>query len=75
MFTGPMREILERFDAGYSLIVARNGQTATEAAPTLEKLQSTIDKCRADGVDIMEIRPNRLTLEEAFVRIAMGGRS
>jgi len=73
VFTGPMEEILSRFEAGYNLTSSKNGQLSVDSLATLQELQKTIDARRAERAEILEIRPNRLTLEEAFVRIAMGG--
>lgn len=73
VFTGPMNEILSRFDAGFNLTTRKQGQVNTETLATSQELQKAIDSCRSAQAEVIEVRPNRLTLEEVFVRIAMGG--
>ena len=71
VFNGEMRQMLSRFEVGYNLTFTKDGKTSTESVPTVNDLQKTIDTRRAERADILEIKLNRLTLEEAFVRIAM----
>jgi ABC-2 type transport system ATP-binding protein len=75
VYQGPMQELLGRVEVGYQLITAKDGKLQTEVAKSGEELQKLIDSKRAEKISIVEIRPNRLTLEEAFVKIAMGGRA
>lgn len=74
VFSGPMREILDRFQMGYNVISSKNGHITNQVVPSMEALQSAIDGLRGEKSEILEIRPNRITLEEAFVRVAMGGK-
>jgi len=71
VFNGEMHQMLSRFEVGYNLTFTKDGKTSTESVPTVNDLQKTIDTRRAERADILEIKLNRLTLEEAFVRIAM----
>lgn len=75
VFQGPMTEILSRFEAGYQITSLKDGVNSIVTVPSIEMLQATIDRQRAGREQIIEVRPNRISLEEAFVKIAMGGRS
>ncbi len=75
VFDGEMREMLSRFEVGYNLTYTKEGKISTEAVSSLDDLQKTIDSKRAERAEILEIKANRLTLEEAFVRIAMRGQA
>jgi ABC-2 type transport system ATP-binding protein len=74
VFQGPMTEILGRFESGYQLTTSSDGKLSTTTVATAEALQIAIDQQRASRAQIVEVKPSRLTLEEAFVKIAMGGR-
>lgn len=71
VFQGPMTEMLGRFDVGFYLTTAKDGKVSTVTVPSLDQLQMTIDAKRVSREQIIEIKPNRLSLEEAFVKIAM----
>jgi ABC-2 type transport system ATP-binding protein len=73
VFNGGMREMLSRFEVGYNLTFTRDGKISTESVSSVNDLQKTIDAKRAERAEILEVKPNRLSLEEAFVRIAMRG--
>jgi ABC-2 type transport system ATP-binding protein len=73
VFEGPMRDLLSRVDHSFQLITAKGGQPETSVCASLEGLQKAIDAKRAEGAQILEVKPNRVSLEEAFVRIAMRG--
>ncbi len=73
VFQGPMRDLLNH--SGYELISARDGKTETTVIKGVEELQQTIDTKRSGGSSILEIKPTRLSLEEAFVKIAMKPRN
>lgn len=75
VFEGPMREILSRFEVGFQITTLKNGKLEFLTADSNSSLQTTIDQLRSQKIEITEIKPNRLSLEEAFVKIAMGGRS
>lgn len=71
VYQGPTMEFLGKTGSGYQLVTAKDGNVQTEACSSLEELNRRIDEKRAQRVTILEVRPNRLTLEEAFVRIGM----
>jgi ABC-2 type transport system ATP-binding protein len=78
VFEGLTRDLLGQVEKGYELVAGRDGKVETANANSSEELQALIDRKRAEKATILEVRPLRLTLEEAFVRIAMnpgaGGR-
>ena len=74
VFQGPMTEILGRFETGYQLTTSQNGKRVVSSVPSSEALQAAIDQQRKTGAQVLEVKPSRLSLEEAFVKIAMGGR-
>ena len=45
----------------------------TVNAESLEETQSALDKLRSDGAQIFEVRQERASLEEAFVKVALRG--
>lgn len=76
VFHGPMSDLLGQVDAGFLLVSGGRGEKPeTEAIRDRSELQRAIDRKRQAGTDILEVKPNRLTLEEAFVNIAMKDRS
>jgi ABC-2 type transport system ATP-binding protein len=80
VFEGLTRDLLGQVEKGYELVAGREGKIETMNAASSEELQALIDRKRAEKASILEVRPLRLTLEEAFVRIAMnpdsvGGRT
>ena len=75
VFQGQTEELLNRVEKGFHLVTSQNGRISTETASSAEQLQKTIDQRRASGALVLEVHPNRLTLEEAFVQVAMGNQS
>ena len=71
-FHGPIRDLLGNMESGFQLVSAKNGKSETELCSSSAELQALIDKRRAESRAILEVRPNRLTLEDAFARIGLG---
>jgi ABC-2 type transport system ATP-binding protein len=87
VFEGRTTELLGRVDSGYAVSYLESGKLLTESVPAgdhavatspgpspTEKLQVLIDRLRLSGAVITEIKQKRLTLEEAFVKIAFDGK-
>lgn len=74
VYQGPMNDLLNRFQVGFQLISESGGKVSTRSLPSMGELQAEIDQCRSRKENIVEIKPNRVTLEEAFVKLAMGGK-
>lgn len=75
VFEGRTAELLGRVESGHQVRYLKNGAQSSATAATLSELQSLIDRLRADGADIVEVRASKLSLEEAFVRIAFDGKA
>jgi ABC-2 type transport system ATP-binding protein len=71
VYQGATKDLLGRVENGYRIQSAKDGQLETKTIATAEELQKVIDQERARHASIIEIHPLRLSLEEAFVRIAM----
>lgn len=70
VFQGQTRDLLGKVERGYRLVWSVAGTTNERDVTTREELQVAIDQVRAARGEIQEVRPLRLTLEEAFVKIA-----
>jgi ABC-2 type transport system ATP-binding protein len=75
VFQGPTKDLLTQVDSGFELTTARDGKMESKQIQGLQDLQREIDRLRGEKSDIVEIKPVRLTLEEAFVKIAMQPRA
>lgn len=73
-FQGATADLLGRVVSGYKVNYSSGGQIATELISDVEQLQNALDRLRKQGATILEVKANRQTLEEAFVRIAFDGR-
>ena len=71
VYQGATRDLLERVENGFELVSSKDGRESRLKVPTVEELQKAIDAQRAARSWILEVKPVRLTLEDAFVRIAM----
>jgi ABC-2 type transport system ATP-binding protein len=69
IYQGSLDGLLRRATSGFSIEYARDGSVAREAAATLAETQATIDRLRRERRDVLSVRAERMTLEEAFVRI------
>ena len=74
VYQGRTADLLGRVDAGYAIGYARDGKLQSEKLKTIDALQSRIDELRRGGTQITEIKASRMTLEEAFVKIAFDGK-
>lgn len=75
VFQGPTRELLGKVERGFRIEWTSNGVTQVRELATQEELQKMIDSIRSEKGQIHEIRPLRLTLEEAFMSIAFDPKS
>lgn len=71
VYQGSTSDFLGKTAGGYQLVTSKDGVLHTEICPSLEELNRRIDAKRAVKETIVEVRANRLTLEEAFVRIGL----
>jgi ABC-2 type transport system ATP-binding protein len=69
VFEGATQTLLGRVEKGYRLTTAKADQLSTQDFQTQPELQAAIDLARKAGAEVREVRPLRLTLEEAFAQI------
>lgn len=74
VYEGTTRNLLDRVESSFELVLGQNGRIETKTISNVGDLQSAIDRHRSEGAQILEVRPNRLTLEQAFVQIAFDGK-
>lgn len=74
VFQGATLDFLGRTEGGYRFSSVKDGHLESEVCATLEELQRRIDAKRAEHASILEVEPNRLTLEEAFARLGAENR-
>lgn len=74
VFHGATRELLEKVETRFELTASKSGQVQSQVLGSVGEVQASIDKLRGEGAEILEIKPNRQTLEQAFVRIAFDGK-
>lgn len=71
VYQGSTRNLLGQVESGFQITSASEGRIQTSQIPDQASLQTEIDRLRSARETIVEIKPHRLTLEEAFVKIAM----
>lgn len=69
-FEGPTSRLLDSVTQSVEVVWLKNGQKMFETVSSTELVQGSVDRLRRDGAQIVEIRPLRMSLEEAFVKIA-----
>ena len=71
VYQGTTKNLLGKVENGFRLQVSKDGKIETKTIATSEELQKAIDLERGRHATILEVTPLRLSLEEAFVKIAM----
>jgi ABC-2 type transport system ATP-binding protein len=74
VYEGTTRNLLGKVERGFEVTWLDSGHLKKQEVQTGPELQSLIDRLRSDRKDISEIKPLRLGLEEAFVKIAFDGK-
>jgi ABC-2 type transport system ATP-binding protein len=72
-YEGTTSDLLGQVEKGYHIIYGQAGREFTVDCSTLSDLQVRIDKLRSDGATITEVKKMRLSLDEAFARVALNG--
>ena len=54
-----------------SITYLEHEEKMTVTASSLDEIQLTVDRLRAEGAKILEIRQERVSLEDAFVKMAL----
>ncbi|MES2963587.1 MAG: ABC transporter ATP-binding protein [Bdellovibrionota bacterium] len=70
VYRGETKELLGKVERGFRVVWSEAGVQQTRDAVTSAELQALIDSVRAKRGDVLEVKPLRLTLEEAFAKIA-----
>ncbi len=75
VFQGPTETLLAQTNSQYEISWQENGSLKTEIIQTDAELQRRIDETRKKQFNIVEVKPVRPTLEEAFVKIGFDNKS
>jgi ABC-2 type transport system ATP-binding protein len=77
VYEGQTGSLLQAVQSGNLIFYKPTGQLSpqTLVVPSHEDLQLAIDKLRGQSHQILEIRPDRLSLEEAFMKIAFDSKA
>ena len=70
IYQGPTEKLLNQTSSQFEVIWQDNAVLRSEVIKTNQDLQLRIDELRKKSMAIMEVKPTRLSLEEAFVKIA-----
>jgi ABC-2 type transport system ATP-binding protein len=73
IYDGRTDDLLDRMGKSIELTYTANGLKKTEHLENSQAIQIRIDRLRADGAAIDEIKVLRTSLEEAFIKIALRG--
>lgn len=69
VYSGATQDLLGKVASGYRLTTSQGAQLKTQDFASQLEIQRAIDEARKSGSEIHEVRPLRLTLEEAFAKI------
>ncbi|MCC7406198.1 MAG: ABC transporter ATP-binding protein [Bdellovibrionales bacterium] len=73
IYEGKTEALLLSMGHQASIVYLDKGEKKTLSAPSLEEAQTSIDRLRRSGATIFEVRQERVSLEEAFVKVALRG--
>jgi ABC-2 type transport system ATP-binding protein len=71
VYQGTTHQFLDRVQQGYSLVYELGGEKIVLTLPTIEDVQTELKKVAGEGAVILEMKPARMSLEEAFVEVAL----
>jgi ABC-2 type transport system ATP-binding protein len=73
LFTGLQRDFLSEVPQPYVMrFLSRRGGQEELIVESPQKLQAEIDRLRMEKLEIIDIRQKRTTLEEVFIKVALG---
>jgi ABC-2 type transport system ATP-binding protein len=75
IYQGRMDKMLENVSAKTEVVFDQSGRRQTQTLESLPATQNFIDKIRREGGNILSVHTQRMTLEEAFIKIALRGES
>ena len=73
VYQGPIESLLLSIEAKSTITYLDQGIKKTLNITGMEELQSNLDLLRKNGAQIFEVRQEKLSLEEAFINIALRG--
>jgi ABC-2 type transport system ATP-binding protein len=73
IYEGKTVDLIGKVARGYQVTCLRDGAESSETVANVSDLQAVIDRARVQGLQITEVKPLKLTLEQAFVEMALGG--
>ncbi|MEO0335062.1 MAG: ABC transporter ATP-binding protein [Pseudomonadota bacterium] len=71
VYQGTTHQFLDRVQQGYSMVYEMSGERKTVTLDTVELVQTEMKRVSQEGAIILEMKPARMSLEEAFVEIAL----
>ena len=69
-YQGEVEELLGKVDLGSTISFLKNGKPELLSAVASDALNGEIDRLRREGCEILEVKRDRMSLEEAFVKVA-----
>lgn len=69
-FEGPTTTLLEKVDPHFTIRYLDSNQMMSLTVQAIDELQDKIDFLRGQNKTVLEVKPGRLKLEEAFLKIA-----
>jgi ABC-2 type transport system ATP-binding protein len=73
IYEGTTEALLDRGGVEFEISYLASGERRSQRVPTQEALQPALKKLLNEGATIVEVRRNRASLEEIFVRMALRG--
>jgi len=70
IYQGPTETLLSQTSSQFEIVWQEDASLKSELVRSAQDLQKRIDELRKKSLTIIEVKPTRLTLEEAFVKIA-----
>ncbi|MCB0385536.1 MAG: ABC transporter ATP-binding protein [Bdellovibrionales bacterium] len=73
IYEGETEKLLLSMGHQAAITYLKGGEKQVQRAPSLDEAQVLIDRLRKEGATIFEVRQERVSLEEAFVKVALRG--
>jgi ABC-2 type transport system ATP-binding protein len=75
IYNGSTQKLLGQAESGFRITTSENGKLHEHDVKTAAELQQKIDALRAQRLEIREVRPLRLSLEEIFIKMGFDAKS
>jgi ABC-2 type transport system ATP-binding protein len=73
IYEGSTQALLDRSGADYEIVYLSGGERTTRTCPDQAAMQAALAGLMGEGATVLEVRRQRATLEEIFVRMALRG--